>query len=110
MKKFFLCSILLLALTISGFSQVTIANWEVGSAPTFTGYPVAVSPTRVTNPSKTGINTSNYVECLTSLSDDNYELAYTNPALGYIDFTTVNTFSIKMYSMEGKRRCKKDKI
>lgn len=98
MKKFLFCSVLLLALAISGFSQVTIADWD-GVSRSFSGYPAECAVTApVANPSKTGINTSNNVMRVTT-SADQYDIAYTNPQLPtYLNFTSANSITVKVYS------------
>ncbi len=98
MKK---CILLIVALIVSAFyshSQVTIATWESGTSPTLAG-DAGVNPLRIVNSLPEGVNTSNYVMSLTTLSGNNYENAWTEPPLGsYISFAGLNAISAKVRS------------
>jgi hypothetical protein len=99
MKKFILSLIIFIAYLTNAYSQVTIATWESGSNPTLSAYPAEVYPARIENPSPEGDNVSAWVQQLTTLTDNNYEVVYTNPRLSnYIDFSNVNAISVKVMS------------
>ncbi len=99
MKKTILLLLVLILFVSHSFSQVTIADWESGGSPTLSCDPQGVNPTRVLNPFPEGANRSSWVQQLTTLSNTNYEVVYTNPMLtSYIDFTDVNAISVKVRS------------
>ncbi len=99
MKQTISLLIAIFTIAVSSYSQGIIADWESSVNPTLASYPEGNNPVRVANPSKEGINTSDYVQRLITLSDNDYELVYTSPPLTeYIDFTGVNGISLKVMS------------
>ena len=53
---------------------------------------------KVLNPSKTGINTSNYVGQVTSSSGSTYEGIYNSTLYAPMDFSVMKTFKMKVLS------------
>jgi hypothetical protein len=99
MKKSILLMLVFIVLASHSYSQVIIADWETGGVPALSCEPQGVNPTRVLNPFPEGANRSSWIQQLTTLSNTNYEVVYTNPALAnYINFTGVNAISVKVRS------------
>lgn len=99
MKRIIFLTIACMAWITDIRSQEIIANWESGESPLMAPYPAEVNPQRIVNPWPEGANKSYWIQQLTSLSTDKYELAYTNPKLSnFIDFTDMNAVSVKVRS------------